>query len=328
MAGNAIRFINKQTGNITTIAGMLDIQGSDDNVAATSARLSHPNGVSLDMIHNVLYIADTGNSKIRLVNLTSGIISTFAGTGIQGTSGDGSAAVNAQLYFPEGIANDLFDNVYIVDVSHFKIRKVDQAGIIFTFAGTGAYGYTGDGLAATSATFTSPQGLAVDRFGNVYIADTYSRTIRMVNNAGIITTIAGDGVFGLAVDGTLAVNAHLGHLTGVAVDVSGNIYIADATTNYVMYKIANGTGLITTFAGNGKYGSAGDDGDTGDGGPATSAYLNSATIIAVDSSGIAYIADSTRVREVISVAATHTPTPHPTVWPLYMVRFCIALRVL
>ena len=141
----------------------------------------------------------------------------------------------------------------------------------------------------------------------------------MVNNAGIITTIAGDGVFGLAVDGTLAVNAHLGHLTGVAVDVSGNIYIADATTNYVMYKIANGTGLITTFAGNGNYGSAGD------GGRASSAYLSSNTkAVAVDSSGIAYIGDSTRVREVISFANSHTPTPHPTAWPLYMVRFCIA----
>ena len=320
-----IRFIIKQTNIITTIAGMASFCGGEgDDDVATSATLDNPEGVSLDTINNLLYVADMNNCKIRMVTLSLGIITTFAGTGISGSDGDSDLAVNALLSYPEGVANDLYGNVYIADSSNCKIRKVNSGGIITTYAGTGIVGSSGDGLQATSATLHYPQGVAVDRFGNVYIADTYNHLIRVVNNVGIITTIAGDGVSGLAVDGTLAVNAHLGNPTGVVVDVSGNVYIADAMTNNVVYKVANGTGLITTFAGNGKYGSAGD------GGPATSAYLNYATTVAVDSSGIAYIGDVSRVREVISITNSHAPTPHPTAWPLYKVRllYCFLLRVL
>ena len=313
-----IRFINKQTNIITTIAGTAGVFGGDgDGDKATSATLNFPSGLSVDSINNLLYVADTDNNKIRVIYLSSGIITTYAGSGDLGSSGDGDSAIDAQLSFPYGVAADYNGNVYIADTTNNKIRKVDNALIITTYAGTGTSGSTGDGYAATSATLAHPQGVACDNYGNLYIADTYNHLIRMVNSAGIITTIAGGGIYssGLADEGSLAVNAYLSNPQGVAVDVSGNVY---ATSDYVIYRIANGTGEINTFAGVGTGGSAGD------GGPASSAYLYSATSVAVDSSGIAYIGDSTRVREVISFANSHTPTPHPTAWPLYMVRFCIA----
>ena len=313
---NAIRFVNKQTGILTTFAGMINgARGSSgDGFAATSATLSNPGGVSLDTVNNLLYIADSSNYKIRMVTLSSGIITTYAGTGFQGSNGDDDSATNAQLNYPQGVASD-GNNVYIADSNNQKIRKVNSAGIISTFAGGGT-SFPGDGLQATAATLAYPQGLAVDILGNVYIADTYNNRIRKVNSTGIITTFAGIGMYvsGLNANGVLAKSAKVNYPIGLSVDTTGNVYFAD-NNNYVIYRIANGTGVVTIFAGTGTYGSSAD------GRPATIALFNSPRIVAVDVSGTVYIGDGTRVREVINIPATHTPTRHPTVWLPYNVRF-------
>ena len=310
---SAIRFINKASGIVTTVVGIIGVSGSSgDNGPATSATIYSPQGLNLDTTNNLLYIADTSNKKVRLVTLSSGIITTYAGTGDYGTSGDGYAAINAQLSYVTGVASDPFGNVYIADNSNNKIRKVNVAGIIFSYAGTGIYGSSGDGGAATSATLSYPQGVACDRNGNVYFSDTGNRRIRKVDNAGIISTIAGDGVYssGLVVGGSSALNAHLAYPTGVAVDVSGNIYIVDGMIKYAIFRVENGTGEINTYAGVGIWGSAGD------GGPATLAYLSNPRSVAVDNNdGTVYIGDAFRVREVISVQATHQPSSQPTEQP-------------
>ena len=168
-SNGAVRFINKASGIVTTVAGMAGVVGSSgDNGPATSATINYyPGGISLDTINNLLYIADTYNCKIRLVTLSSGIITTYAGTGAQGSSGDGYAATNAQLSYPNGVASDgNRGNVYIADSSNCKIRKVDSAGIISTYAGTGTWGSSGDGGAATSAALSYPQGAALDRYSH------------------------------------------------------------------------------------------------------------------------------------------------------------------
>ena len=321
---SAIRFINKASGIVTTIAGVLGFSGSSgDGLEATSAKLNYPNGLSLDTLNNLLYIADSNNCKIRLVRLvtlSSGNITTYAGTGAQGSSGDGYAAINAQLSYVTAVASDPFGNLYIADNGNLKIRKVDSAGIISTYAGMGIYGNSGDGFAATLATMTYPQGVACDRHGNVYISDTYNRKIRMVNSVGIITTIAGDGEYGygLIEDGTAATSAYFGYPPDVTVDNSGNIYIVDSN-NYVVYRVNNVSGLMSTAAGVGTYGSAGD------GGAATGAHLVYPRSLAVDVSGNLYIADASRVREVYAIFTSHAPTPKPTVWNPNVVRMLLLL---
>ena len=305
---SAIRFVNKQTGNLTTIAGIIGVFGSSgDNGNATSANLNYPYGLSLDTTNNFLYIADQGNHKIRMVTLSTGIITTFAGKGEAGAGGDGGAAIDAQLLYPQGVTNDPFGNVYIADTNNDKLRKVDSAGIISTFV---------------AAPLSHPQGIACDTYGNVYISDSNNLKVRMVNNAGIMTTIAGDGYSNdaLNVDDTPATSAHFTSPVGVAVDSNGNVYIADAM-KYVIYRVTNGTGEIKIFAGVGIWG------DSGDGGAATGAYLSYPRTLAVDVSGTVYIADESRVREVYAVnEPSREPSAHPTT-PYYMVRllYCFFL---
>ena len=173
-----VRLINKQTGIITTVAGVASTQGSTGDFGPATSALLSPMGVSVDPINNLLYIADSGNNKIRLVTLSSGIIITYAGTGVYGHGGDGGAATNAQLWGPTCTAIDPFGNVYIADTSNDRIRKVNSAGIISTFAGDGTQSFPGDGLQATAASIAWPAGVATDRFGNVYVADTVHNRIR------------------------------------------------------------------------------------------------------------------------------------------------------
>ena len=316
---NAIRSINKQTGIITIIAGMVDGTpgSSEDGLQATSASLSYPGGVSLDTMNNNLYIADTGNHKIRLVTFSTGstgIITTFAGTGMSGFSGDGSSAINAQLFGPNDVAADVYGNVYITDTQNNRIRKVNSQGIISTFAGGGTSNdmnyFIGDGLKATSAALFYPSGVSADS-GNVFIADTSHGRIRVVNSTGFITTFAGGGSCYYSCDGYPAVNAQLMSPTGVKVDVSGNVYIADGGNNKI-FLVDHATGTITTFAGVGGYSYV----SLGDGGPATSAHLNYPKSVAVDmSSGTLYIADSGdyRIREVY--ITYNYPTSQPSERP-------------
>ena len=220
-------------GVITTVAGTgtADTQGrirggfSGDGGAATAAQLAYPRKVALDGAGN-LYIADSGNDRIRKVSAT-GVITTVAGTGMAGFSGDGGAATAAQLYSPYGVALDGAGNLYFADNRNERIRKVDSAGVITTVAGTGIYGFSGDGGAATAAQLNSPYGVALDGSGNLYIADTSNQRIRKVDSAGVITTVAGSGIFGFGGDGGAAVAAQLKLPFGVAVDGAGNLYIAD-----------------------------------------------------------------------------------------------------
>lgn len=286
---NCIRKVNTG-GVITTIAGIAGFGGySGDGGAATIAKLSGPVGVALDAAGN-LYIAESGNLRIRKVN-TSGIISTFAGNGTLGYSGDGAAATLAQLNYPTGVAVDAAGNVYIGDQGNNCIRKVNTGGIISTIAGNGINGYSGDGAAATLAMLSTPAGVAVDAVGNVYISDLNNQRIRKVNTSGIITTIAGTGVAGYSGDGNAATLAQVNQPAGIAVDTGGNVYLADFSNNCIR-KINTG-GIISTIAGTGV------QGFSGDGAAATLAQLNRPYGVAVDAGNV-FIADyyNQRIRKV------------------------------
>jgi trimeric autotransporter adhesin len=240
---------------------------------------------------------------------SSGTISTFAGNAKIGYSGDGGAAVSAELWAPSGVAVDASGDLYIADIAGNVVRKVTAStGIITTVAGDSTYmgadthgGYSGDGGPAVSAELNGPVGVALDASGNLYIADDGNDVIRKVAAAtGIITTVAGlPGGSGFSGDGGPAVKAHLNHPFGIAADASGNLYIAD-TQNNVIREVSASTGIITTAAGNGYGAGTNPGGFSGDNGPATSAELSYPEGVALDISGNLYIADTLnmRVREV------------------------------
>ncbi len=278
-------------GNINTVVGNGTFGYSGDGGPAISAELADPQGIAVDSSGN-LYIADTNNSLIRKVT-SSGTINTIAGNNITGAGYlDAPIATNGQLSIPVGVAVDTAGNLYISEgdslegaiTGNNRIRKVSTTGVLTTIAGTGVIGDFGDGSVATAARLTNPLGIAVDKAGNIYFADSGNHKIRRISANGIITTIAGNGFAGFTGDGGPALNSQLNNPTGVAVDAAGNVYIADKTNSRIRMISANGT--ITTIAGNGKFGYAGD------GGPATSAQLRFPTGVAVDSAGNVYVADN------------------------------------
>jgi uncharacterized protein (TIGR03437 family) len=224
-------------------------------------------------------------------------ISTFAGTGTGGFTGDGGPATAAEIYNPLGVAADPAGNIYFSDNVNDRIRKISTSGIITTVVGTGANGYNGDNIPGTSASIANPFYLAIDAAGNLYFADTGNSRIRKLATNGIITTVAGGGGAGYTGDGGPATSAQLDRADGVALDASGNIYIADSL-NYVIRKVTAATGVISTIAGTG-----GVKGYTGDGGPATSAKLNLPVDLVVDPSGNIYFSDQDN--DVIRKIATN-----------------------
>jgi trimeric autotransporter adhesin len=280
------------SNTITTIAGNGTQGFSGDGGPATSAQLRTPGeGIAVDGAGNV-YFSDTGNSRVRKVT-PGGTISTFAGTGGGGAIGDGGLATSARIDTPLGLAVDGLGNVYIADAgpgSGARVRKVNPAGIITTYAGTSASSFSGDGGPATAAALYAPRGLALDGQGNLYIADMYNQRIRKVDSSGTITTFAGTSQ-GFSGDGGPATSAKLAYPEQVTTDGSGNVYIAD-TSNRRVRKVSP-SGTITTFAGSG-------GGPLGDGGPATSATLSYPKGLEVDDQGNLYIADwsNYRVRKV------------------------------
>ncbi len=279
---------------ITTVAGS-GISGCClDGGLATAARLSSPDDVAVDSQGN-LYIADTSNNRIRKVNASTGVITTIAGTGTSGFSGDLGPATAAKLNHPSGVAVDSAGNVYIADGDNRRIRKVTvSTGIITTVAGNGTAAYSGDGGQATAASLSGPSGLTFDGSGNLLIADTNNHAIRRVSAAtGVITTVAGTGVGGYYGDGGLAIAARLYYPYGVAVAPDGDILIADRDNRRVR-RVDAATGIITTVAGDGDYSS------NGDGGLATSAGIYYPNGVVVDQVGNLFISDDygNRVRKV------------------------------
>ena len=291
-----------------------------DGGAATAANLANPNDVAVDGAGNV-YIADRGANKIRKVT-PAGVISTFAGNGIQcaaptGTCGDGPTATAANIS-AEGVAVDGAGNVYIADV--LKIRKVTPAGAISTIAGDGnpcavPTGTCGDGPTATAAQLSSAHGVAVDGFGNVYIGDRGIDKVRKVTPAGAISTIAGDGnpcavPTGTCGDGPTATAAQFREPEHVAVDGAGNVYIADED-NHKIRKVTP-AGAISTIAGNGT--ACLNPPNCGDGGAATAAQLNYPFGVEVDAAGQnVFVADSenNEVRWIAGPQAGPTGPPGP-----------------
>lgn len=298
---NRIRQLSSFSGGITTQAGTGEGGDSGDGERATGARLGYPVGVAVDDSGSI-YIADTYNHRIRKVEAGTGTISTVAGTGRFGFGddvGDGGPATEAMLAHPHDVAVDVAGNLYISDRGSSRIRKVDAGtGTISTIAGTGGrfgHGYGGDGGPATEAKLRFPVGVAVDGAGNVYIADTLNSRVRKVDaSTGTISTIAGTGRFGFGGDGGPASEAMLGHPEGVAVDAAGNVFIADPVS-FRIRKVDACTGTISTIAGTGMIG------NSGDGGPATEARLGAPNNVAIAGNGRIYFSDRVnhRIRVLI-----------------------------
>lgn len=271
-----------QNFTINTAAGNGTYGYSGDGGQATAAELSHVQGVFADGSGD-LYIADQANNAIRMVDVT-GKITTVAGNGSPGYTGDGAQATAAELNGPVGVCKDSKGNLYISDLNNQVVRVVGTNGVIRTFAGNGSVGYAGDGGQATDAELNNMSGISADTTGNIYIADYGNSRIRKVNSGDTITTIAGNGIAGFAGDGAAATAAELNYPNGVTADGAGDLYIADSENNRV--RKVNSGGIITTIAGNGFGGYAGD------GGNATAAELFFPAAIYTDGNGNVYIADA------------------------------------
>ena len=291
IASSSTSFIYSVAGN-----GSAGYQG--DGGLATVAGLNSPSGTAFDHAGN-LYIADTYNNRVRKITAGTGIITTVAGTGIAGYSGNGTSAINAQLNWPVALAFDSANNLYIADSYNYAVRRVDAVtGIITNYAGNGTLGYSGDTALAASAQLSNVEGIAFDAANNLFIADSGNNAVRKVNaSTAIISTVAGNGTAGYSGDSGPAASALLNNPEGLAVDSAGNVYIADINNNAV--RAINAITLsISTVAGDG----TGAGGYVGDGGPATSAQLFGPMSVALDSSGNLYIADNQNsvIREVAS----------------------------
>lgn len=302
-------------GHLSIVAGRA--WGFDgDGGPAVMAKLAAPGPLALDSAGN-LYVADRGNLRIRKID-RQGIITTVAGKGTLGFSGDGGPATEAQFnilamavscYVPGcsrglGIAFDAEDNLYVADTRNERIRKVDKNGIITTLAGDGRRGPTGDGLPAVAGKFAGPLDVAVDRSGNVYVADTGNRSVRKIDKAGLLTTFAGTpcppgSICDPAGDGGPAVSAHVNIPVAVAVDAESNLYLFDAS--YGTVRKVDKSGIISKVAGGGTCCSP----EGGDGGPALNASLGATIDLALNSAGHVFIAAG-RIRVIDSQGAINT----------------------
>jgi sugar lactone lactonase YvrE len=270
--GNRIREVKKD-GRITTFAGTGTVGSGGDGGPATQAQLNMPQGLAVDSAGNV-YIADTLNNRIRRVDV-AGTITTVAGTGEAGYSGDGKPAREVRLNLPTGLAIGFGDTLFIADTGNNVIRQIGANGSIHTVAGTGEAGYRGDAGRAVDAVLHAPGGLAFDGEGNLYIADTLNQRIRRVEVNGQIGTVAGTGASGYLGDGGPATVAELNLATNplegigeaLAVDSRGDVFIADALNRRVRRLDVKGT--ISTIA-----------------------QVKTPLGLAVDSQGVVYVADA------------------------------------
>ncbi len=282
-----------QVNIITTIGGNGDgIWANDvhDTGPATNAQIRLPTGLCLDPLGNII-IANFGDVRIRKIDIFTGIITTIAGSGGVGFSGDRGPAINAEFRALSAVFVDSWGNIFIADANNHRIRRVDNlTGVITTIAGSAADGagmgsYSGDEGMATNATLNAPSGLYIDKFENIYIADLLNNRVRKVDHSsGKISTIAGNGMHSYTGDGSLAINASLAYPGQPVVDDDGNIYISDYDNN-VIRKVTASTGIITTVAGTGVRGY------WGDGGPATNAKMNQPYGMCIDKQQNIFVAE-------------------------------------
>ncbi len=297
-ANHRIRKISVN-GIISTIAGT-GIAGFGGNGGpASSAKLNFPYGLCSDAAGNI-FVADIANARVRKIDV-NGVITTVAGNGYEGYSGDGGPATSAMLNGPSDVVSDPAGNLYIGDYLNHRIRKVDVNGIITTYAGTGYPGSTGDGGPATQADIDTPIDLCLDSSGNLFFVDPNMNCARKIDNTGIITTFAGNGFAGYSGDGGLATNAMFNEPLGITLDKLGNFYIAEKTNNCI--RKIDPSGIVTTIVG------TGSPGLSGDGGPAITAQLYWPSGIAVHGDKI-YIADwrNDRIRMVCQSLVTPSLT--------------------
>ena len=274
-----VTFSFLQTGtaqNINTVAGGIGTTG-----IGTSVGVGNPYAIATDTSGN-FYVADAGYNVIRKIT-PLGIISTVAGNGTKGSTGNGGTATAAALNNPMGVAADRFGNIFVSESGNNTIRRIDNTGTITLYAGTGISGYGGDAGPATSAMLANPVGLATDNAGNLYITDRMNCRVRKINTSGIITTIAGTGSASFSGDGFPATAAELNKPIAVAIEATGCIFFIDQDNERVR-KIDN-SGIISTIAGTGVMGNAPD------GTPATAATFTYPTGLCFDAAGKLYIAD-------------------------------------
>lgn len=299
---HVVRCVDLLTGVVTVVAGSGTSGSSGDGGRAASARLVSPRGLAFGP-NGDLYIADAGAHNVRRVSEATGGITTLAGTGSPGSSGDGGLATSARLSEPCAIAVAPSGDVYIADRGDNRIRVVSgTSGLIETAAGQGAAGYAGDGGPAKDAHLRAPRGLALALNGDLFIADTGNHAIRRLAIAtGILTTVAGTGALGFSGDGGAAVLAQLDAPEGLGVGPAGDLYIAD-TGNRRIRRLEVESGTITTIAGNGGAGSGGDSG------PSTDATFEAPGAVAVASTGAYFVGDraSHRVRSVNGILSIVT----------------------
>ncbi|WP_405642440.1 RICIN domain-containing protein [Streptomyces uncialis] len=285
---------------ISTIAGTGVAGFTGDNEPAVAARLNRPYGIAVDS-SGTLYFSDFNNHRVRRIT-TDGKISTVAGTGVAGFSGDNGPAAAAQLNGPREVVVDSAGAVHVVDSNNHRVRRITTDGKISTLAGTGVAGFSGDGGPATAARLNLPLGVAMDSSGVLYLADYNNHRVRRITTDGKISTVAGTGVAGFGGDNGPAGPAQLRNPYALAVDSADALYIADSGNHRV--RKVTGDGKISTVAGTGVAGFGGD------GGPALSAQLNLPLGVAVDSSGVLYVADARnhRVRRIAADGTVSTVT--------------------